>query len=227
MSNAYTNERNLLKFSSFSCFCFAAMGIGVGIWTSSMVIVFDGAYSLLGLILSLIALLASHYIQKLSLEKNQDGSEIYNKKVVIIESLVVLIKGIAVAMICILSFISAIEAMFTGGRQTETDFALLFGIINVIGCLYTYRLLNKKSGVCPSVILQAESNQWLVDTVISAAVLVGFILTTILLMAGFTEFAGYADPLMLIVASIYFVSLPIEMINKSARKLLVIYQGAH
>lgn len=203
------------------------MGIGVGIWTSSMVIVFDGAYSLLGLILSLIALLASHYIQKLSLEKNQDGSEIYNKKVVIIESLVVLIKGIAVAIICILSFISAIEAMFTGGRQTETDFALLFGIINVIGCLYTYRLLNKKSGVCPSVILQAESNQWLVDTVISAAVLLGFILTTILLMAGFTEFAGYADPLMLIVASIYFVSLPIEMINKSTRKLLVIYQSAN
>lgn len=225
MSCHYTNERNLLRFSSFSCFCFAAFGIGVGIWAGSMIIVFDGAYSLISLFLSLIALIASSYIQKLLLKNQHIEHSVDNRKAAVIESLVVLIKGLALSIVFITSFISASRSMFDGGREVNADFALLFGVVNVLGCLYTYLLLKKQLGLYPSVILKAESNQWLLDTIISAAVLLGFIITSVLMMAGFAEYAVYADPLMVILASVYFISLPVKMIRESIHNLLLLYQN--
>lgn len=222
MSCKEMNERNMLKFSTFSCFCFAVFGIGFGIWLDSLLIVFDGAYSLISLALSLLALFATIYIQKLSENKQKNNVLAFKQKTALIEALVVLIKGLVISLICLVSFISAMDAMFSGGREVNADFALLFGIVNVAGCLVTYRLIKKQLGLTPSAILLAESKQWLMDTVISAAVLIGFLVTSVLIMAGFSKFAVYADPFMVILASLYFISVPLKMIKESVGNLVLL-----
>lgn len=223
MSSEYTNERNLLKFSTFACLCFAALGIGLGLWAGSMVIVFDGAYSLVGLALSLLALAASSYIRKPASKTN--GKPVSAKRAAVIESLVVLVKGLVIAVVCIVSLLSAIQSLFEGGREVNAGFALVFGIVNVVGCLATYFAVSKHAGKRPSAILKAESSQWLMDTVISAAVLVGFVVATVLMMTGFSEYAVYADPVMVILASVYFATVPVKMIRESGSKLWAVYQA--
>ncbi len=221
MSRVHEIERNLLKISSFACFCFALLGIGFGIWIGSLVIVFDGMYSLISLFLSVLALFASFYIHNPSSLKNNSVSKI---KATFIESIVVLIKGIVVTLVCGFSFFSALEAMLNGGREVNSGFVLIFGIINVFGCLLTYQLLHKASKKTSSQLLKAECSQWLMDTVISCAVLLGFIASSILLLTQFAHFAVFADPLMVILASLYFVSVPIKMIFASSRQLITLYQ---
>ncbi|KXF83342.1 cation transporter [Enterovibrio coralii] len=227
MSCEYAKERNLLKFSTFACFCFAALGIGLGIWAGSMVIVFDGAYSLVGLALSLMALAASVYIRNPSAKNGKKGKSVSAQKAAVIESLVVLVKGLTVAVVCLISFASALDAMFTGGREVNAGFALVFGIVNVAGCLATYAVVRKHSGKRPSDILKAESSQWLMDTVISAAVLVGFLAATVLMMTGYGEYAVYADPMMVILASVYFATVPVKLIGESSKKLMSLYQESN
>lgn len=226
MSCEYTKERNLLKFSTFACFCFAALGIGLGIWAGSMVIVFDGAYSLVGLVLSLMALAASMYIHKPVEKANKKVKSVSERKAAVIESLVVLTKGLVVGVVCLVSFASAMQAMFDGGREVNAGFALVFGIINVVGCLVTYMTVRKQSGKRPSAILKAESSQWLMDTVISAAVLVGFLIAAGLMMTGLEEYAVYADPMMVILASVYFATVPVQMISESTKKLIAVHQAS-
>lgn len=226
MSCEYTKERNLLKFSTFACFCFAVLGIGLGIWAGSMVIVFDGAYSLVGLVLSLMALAASMYIHKPAEKANKKVKSVSERKAEVIESLVVLTKGLVVGVVCLVSFASAMQAMFDGGREVNAGFALVFGIINVVGCLATYMTVRKQSGKRPSAILKAESSQWLMDTVISAAVLVGFLVATGLMMTGLEEYAVYADPMMVILASVYFATVPVQMISESTKKLIAVHQAS-
>lgn len=217
MSCAYELERRLLKFSTFSCFCFAALGIGCGLWASSLVIVFDGAYSLISLFLSMIALAATTYIHRPI--ENQDHF-VSERKRSIIEAGVVLVKGVTITIVCIVSFLSALEAMFNGGREVNAGFALVFGIVNVVGCLGSYYMIKKNLSRCPSALLQAESSQWLMDTVISAAVLIGFFIALIMAAFEFSQYAVYADPMMVILASIYFVTVPIQMIKQSSLKLM-------
>ncbi|MDD1779879.1 cation transporter [Enterovibrio sp. ZSDZ35] len=224
MSCEYAKERNLLKFSTFACFCFAALGIGLGIWAGSMVIVFDGAYSLVGLALSLMALAASTYIRNPKAKNGKESKPISEQKAALIESLVVLVKGLTVAVVCLISFASALEALFSGGREVNAGFALVFGIVNVAGCLATYAVVSKHAGKRPSVILKAESSQWLMDTVISAAVLVGFLVSAGLMMTSYSEYAVYADPMMVILASVYFATVPVKMIGESSKKLMSLYQ---
>ncbi|WP_283132613.1 cation transporter [Enterovibrio norvegicus] len=222
MSNEYAKERNLLKFSTFACFCFAALGIGLGIWAGSMVIVFDGAYSLVSLLLSLMALVATIYISKPASKNKTSGKAVSAQKAAVIESLVVLIKGLAVAIVCVVSFASALDALFTGGRDVNAGFALVFGVVNVAGCLATYLAIKKHSSKGASTILKAESSQWLMDTVISTAVLVGFLVAWGLMMTGYGEYAVYADPMMVILASAYFATVPVKMIKDSVKRLMAL-----
>lgn len=222
MSCEYAKERNLLKFSTFACFCFAALGIGLGLWAGSMVIVFDGAYSLVGLALSLMALAASTYIRKPA-AKGSNSKPVSAQKAAVIESLVVLVKGLVVAVVCVVSLTSAIGSLFEGGREVNAGFALVFGVVNVAGCLATYFAVSKHSGKRPSALLKAESSQWLMDTVISAAVLLGFMVASVLMMTGFSEYAVYADPVMVILASVYFATVPVKMIRESVSKLVKLH----
>ncbi|OEE87784.1 cobalt-zinc-cadmium resistance protein [Enterovibrio norvegicus FF-162] len=224
MSCEYAKERNLLKFSSFACFCFAALGVGIGLWAGSMAIVFDGAYSLVSLFLSLMALGATVYISNGTAKNGKSGQCVSAQKAAVIESLVVLIKGLAVSVVCVVSFASAFGAMFNGGREVNAGFALIFGVVNLVGCMLCYQFVKKNAGKQPSTILKAEASQWLMDTVISAAVLVGFIVAAGLMEAGFTEYAIYADPIMVILASVYFATVPVKMVGDSTKRLWSIYQ---
>ncbi len=221
MSRRYETERNLLKLSTFACFCFAVLGIGFGLWMGSLVIVFDGMYSLISLFLSIIALTASIYIHRYTDKNNNPVSEI---KAAFIESSVVLTKGTVVTLICVISFISACEAIFNGGRDVNSGFALIFGVINVFGCLLTYRLLHSAGSKNASQLLKAECSQWLMDTVISCAVLLGFIASSILLLTEYSQYAVYADPLMVILASVYFASVPVKMIYNSIKQLIELHK---
>ncbi len=223
MSCAYKLECRLLKFSTFSCFCFAAVGIGFGILAGSLVIVFDGAYSLISLFLSVLSLAAASYIHQDPVKSMRKKDRHVSKyKAAMIESSVVLLKGIIIALVCVFSFLSALSAMFDGGKEVDTGFALVFGVINLAGCLVSYAVIKQNLSRSPSALLKAEASQWLMDTVISGAVLIGFLLATFLVRLGFETLAVYADPFMVILASGYFVTVPSKMIAQSSRQLLAL-----
>ncbi|GAL06594.1 cobalt-zinc-cadmium resistance protein [Photobacterium aphoticum] len=181
---------------------FALMGIGLGLWMGSLVIVFDGAYSLVSLTLTVLSLAAASYIRS---PKARD-----NKNVKMIEPAVIAIKGLVITLMCGISFASAVDAISAGGREVNTGLALAFGVVNIIGCMATYWIMKTKGETTGSALVKAESKQWLMDTVISAAVMMGFVVATALVYLGLGEYAVYADPAMVVIASLYFVVVPVK-----------------
>ncbi|MEZ8097053.1 cation transporter [Photobacterium swingsii] len=206
-------ERKLLQFSTLSSFLFAVMGIGLGLWLGSLVIVFDGAYSFVSLALTLVSLVAAAY-----LHRGKKGAQAEVKSTAYsqthaqqVESSVIAFKGMVITVMCLVSFYNAIEAIVNGGRNIDTGIALAFGVINVIGCFINYKVMAIYSGKAESALVDAESKQWLMDTVISGAVLIGFTIATGLKMSDYAHFAPYADPIMVVIASVYFVIVPLQM----------------
>ncbi|MGY5452753.1 cation transporter [Agarivorans sp. MS3-6] len=203
-------EKALLSFSSCSSLLFALLGISLGIWASSLVIVFDGAYSLVSLLLTLISL------GSLALKKHP----FFNSNphsAAMIEPAVVAFKGFAISLMCGFSFVSALVAIRQGGREVDTGLALVFGFINVVGCVLTYWVLSRSAK--QSALLDAEAKQWLMDCVISAAVMIGFVIAVMLNKFGFADWAVYADPVMVVVASMYFIWVPLKMTSKALKQL--------
>ncbi|MEO2279563.1 cation transporter [Pseudoalteromonas pernae] len=216
MPSNHSLEKKLLTFSTLSALLFALMGIGLGVWMGSLVILFDGAYSFVSLLLTMLSLGAAWYI-------NAPKAKRSNPHIDLVEPLVIAIKGFAITLMCVASFTSAVFAIMAGGREVDTGLALVFGVINLAGCLGTYWVLAKRGKQSKSALIEAESKQWLMDSVISAAVMAGFVLASILTYAGLSHYAVYADPIMVVMASVYFTVVPLKMMFGALSEAYDIY----
>lgn len=207
------NENRVLIFSALLASGFAIGGLVLGLLVGSLVIVFDGVYSLVSLLLTLLSLAASKYIQKPS-----DASFPHGRAV--IEPIVIAIKGAVILTVVGFSLYSAIIALFNGGREVDASIATLFGVINVVGCGYAWWYIARKSRTFSSGLIEAESKQWQMDTLLSVAVTAGFVAAWLVTLSPFSAYSVYADPMMMVLMSFYFIKVPFDMLKGAVRELL-------
>ncbi|HAT4338012.1 TPA: cation transporter [Clostridium perfringens] len=176
-------------------------------------ILFDGMYSLGGVILSLLALIGSIYINKKDYENYPFGKRM-------IEPLIVIIKSLAIFIMCIYSLTGSIKELLTGGNEVQYGYALIYALISTLGCGIAYFFLKKKGKAINSSLVNIESSQWLMDTLLSLGVLVGFLIANILQHTEFIWFNKYLDPLMIIICSSVFIKMPIKSLGDGLKELL-------
>lgn len=202
-------ESYLLKISTLGTLFFAVLGIAWGWTVKSEMILFDGMYSLGGVILSLLALMGSIYINKKDYEKYPFGKKM-------IEPLIVIIKSLAIFIMCIYSLTGSIKDLINGGNEVQYGYAL----ISTLGCGIAYFFLKKKGKAINSSLINIESSQWLIDALLSMGVLVGFLIANIIKHTEFIWFNRYLDPLMVIICSSVFIKMPIKSFGDGLKELL-------
>ncbi|ANU38089.1 cation diffusion facilitator family transporter [Vibrio scophthalmi] len=208
------NEKRILTFSALLASGFAASGLVLGLIMGSLVIVFDGVYSLVSLLLTLLSLAASRYISRPSQGEFQFGKAV-------IEPIVIAIKGLVILTIVGYSLYSAVMSVMTGGREVNASIAALFGIVNIIGCGYGWWYIANKSKRFSSGLIHAETKQWQMDTLLSVAVTLGFVVAFLLTLTPYAHLNVYADPMMMILMSFYFIKVPYEMLKQAMKELLL------
>ncbi len=179
-------------------------------------ILFDGMYSFISLLLSTMSLYISNYINR------KDNEEKFPFGKHILEPMVVAFKSLVIAIICIYSLIGAIGDIIAGGNDVQYGVALIYAVISTVGSGVVYFHIKRKGKSLSSELLKAESTQWLMDTVLSAAVLVGFITVAILSTTSFNHMNKYIDPLMVIISSTAFLLLPIKTFISSFKEVLCV-----
>jgi len=208
------NEKRILTFSALLASGFAGAGLVLGLLVGSLVIVFDGVYSLVSLLLTLLSLAVSRFIERPSTRQFPFGKAV-------LEPVVIAVKGSVILAIVSVSLYSAVTAMFTGGREVDASIATLFGVVNVLGCGYAWWYIANKSKRFSSGLIEAESKQWQMDTLLSVAVTLGFVAAWLVSVSPFAKYAVYADPMMMILMSFYFIKVPFDMLMGALRELLM------
>ncbi|CUQ43724.1 cation efflux family protein [Clostridium paraputrificum] len=206
-------EKNMLKFSALGCLFFAALGLGWGIVIKSSMIMFDGLYSFISLFLSILALWITNYISKNDFEKFPFGKGM-------LEPITVAFKSIVLIIMCSTTFINAVKEVMAGGNHVDTNMALWYSIISTVGCAIVYFVIDRKGKKLSSDLLNAESNQWLMDTILSAAVLVGFMVSFILSKTSLSYLTIYVDPFMVIISSVIFIRVPVVTLINSFKEIV-------
>lgn len=206
-------EKNMLKFSALGCLFFAALGLGLGIVIKSSMIMFDGLYSFISLFLSILALWITNYISKNDFEKFPFGKGM-------LEPITVAFKSIVLIIMCSTTFINAVKEVMAGGNPVDTNMALWYSIISTVGCAIVYFVIDRKGKKLSSDLLNAESNQWLMDTILSAAVLVGFMVSFILSKTSLSYLTIYVDPFMVIISSVIFIRVPVVTLINSFKEIV-------
>lgn len=209
----FVAERRALRFSAISASLFAFTGLALGLASGSITILFDSGYSLLSLALASLSLLALQQARK-------PADDHYPFGRLTVEPLAVLLKGVVIALVCLFSLVSAVWSLVQGGRMVILDLALLFGIVNVSGCLLTWWWLKRYARIARSSLLAAELRQWQMDTGLSAAVMLGFALTWVITLTPWAGYARFADPVMVLIIVGYFLPMPIRMVRGALRELM-------
>lgn len=207
-------ENKILTFSALLAAGFAVGGLILGLMVGSLVIVFDGVYSSVSLLLTLLSLAVSKYIQTPSAKAFPFGKAV-------LEPIVIAVKAAVILVVVGYSLHSAVVALLNGGREIDTSVATLFGVVNVLGCGYAWWYIASRSRSFSSGLVEAEAKQWQMDTLLSVAVTVGFVIAWMVTLSPLAEYAVYADPLMMCVMSVYFIKVPFDMLRGAMRELLM------
>ncbi|MHC6528794.1 cation diffusion facilitator family transporter [Vibrio proteolyticus] len=208
------NEKRVLTASALLASGFAGGGLVLGALVGSLVIVFDGVYSLVSLLLTLLSLAVSRYIRSPSKNLFPFGKAV-------LEPVVIAIKGAVILSVVSYSLYGAVLAMFQGGRAVDPSIATLFGVVNVIGCGYAWWYIARKSKRFSSGLIEAEAKQWQMDTLLSVAVTLGFVSAWFVSLSPWSHYSVYADPAMMLLMSFYFIKVPFCMLRDAVRELLM------
>lgn len=207
------SEKNMLALSAIGALFFAVLGVAWGIIIDSSMIIFDGLYSLISLFLSVLAICVTRYINKSDFEKFPFGKWV-------LEPITVVFNSIVLTIMCVINFVNSAKEILAGGKVVDVDLALGYSIISILGCLLVYRILAKNNKEVASGIVGAEINQWLMDTLVSVAVLVGFLICIILNKTSLSYFSKYIDPLMVLITSSIFIKVPVTTLIKNFKEIL-------
>ncbi|SES15819.1 cation diffusion facilitator family transporter [Salisediminibacterium halotolerans] len=207
-------ERNVLAMSVIGAVAFSFAGIFLGILSGSHIVLFDGLYSMIIVALSYLSLAAAVFMGKNDEERFPFGKNM-------VEPLVILFKYSVILLLVILSLLSAVHAVFTGGRDVAVGIALLYAALGTAACYGYYLYLNKHAKKTASGLIKAEANQWLMDTLITAGVLAGFILASVFqYIPALNPWVPYVDPVMLILVSVYFLKYPVREMRTALKEVL-------
>ncbi|MDO6638642.1 cation diffusion facilitator family transporter [Shewanella sp. 5_MG-2023] len=206
-------EQKVLILSSVFALMFAVGGLAVGLILGSLVIAFDGLYSLISLLLTILSLLAAKLIHSPKDKRFPNGKAMF-------EPIVIAIKGVVIMSLVIYSLFGAIDSLIQGVKPLDIGVASVFGLINTLGCGFAWWKITQMSRESHSGLIEAETKQWQMDTLLSMAITLGFVIAWGLTQTSLAQYAGYADPLMMILISAYFLKVPFSMVSQAVKELL-------
>lgn len=204
------SEQRLLRLSTITAAAFAAMAICWGWWANSQVIVLDGVYALIGVLLAGLSLRAAVLVERGPTVRYPFGRETLAPLVVGVQGLV-LIGSIGYAVL------GAVESILTGGTETALGSALLYAVTSALIGTVLWRTLRRHR---TSDLVAAEATAWLAGVMLSLGMFVGFLAAIALNGTGAAWLVPYVDPAMVILGALAIAPTPIRMLRQTARELL-------
>ncbi|GAA1216991.1 cation diffusion facilitator family transporter [Pseudonocardia alaniniphila] len=220
MATTRSPDGRALLISTWTSAAFAVVALVWGLATGSQLIVFDGLYSFASVGLSLAAVLALRTARKGPDERYPWGREAW-------EPLTVVVKAAALAGLSIYALVSAVGEILAGGRDIDVGWALAYGVVATVAGAVVSLILRRRARAGGSDLVRAEAAEWVGDTLLSVAVLAGFVVALVLEQTGHSDLARYVDPAMVALVSAAFLPVPAKLVVSGFRELLMMSPAPH
>lgn len=204
-------DQRLLLLSVWVSAGFAVVSSVWGILSGSSMIVFDGLYSFASVALSVLAVMALRFARRGPDDRFPWGREAA-------EPVVVIVKAGILAALCAYAAVQGVVDIVAGGRDVEVGWAIAYAALATVVGLVVGLVLRRGAG---SDLVKAEAAEWLGDALLSALVLVGFVVALVLVRSGREDLAAYVDPAMVVLGSVVFLAVPVRLVIDGMRELLV------
>jgi len=197
-------EQGTLKFSIALTVLLGVLGVVSGLVTSSQAIIFDGMYSFVDVVPTVMSLLVVTLIARGNSQRFQYG---YWH----LEPLVAVLRDSILAVACIYAGVDAVKALGSSGHDVEYGLAATWaGILCIIGLAMTI-FLSRRARAFQSPMLKLDARSWMVSTFLSLALLIGFAMAEALAGTSLEGWIPYLDAIALL--SMALIMLPMPLIG--------------
>lgn len=204
-------ERSALWLSVWATVVIAVGALVLGVVTGTRIIVFDGAYMTIGLVLSVASLRAAAMVGAGPDRRYPFGRDT-------LTPLVVTIQGLAIAGTLVYAVGDAIVLIGAGGSPVNPIVIAGYGAATALAGFAMAILLKRRAPT--SDLVAAESAQWRAGAVLSAVMLVGAVAAAALVAAGLESVANFVDPVLVLVACGVLAYIPVQLIAGGLNELL-------
>lgn len=206
-------EQGTLKFSIALTVFLGVLGVASGLVTGSQAIIFDGMYSFVDVVPTVVSLLVVKLIARGTTHRFQYG--FWH-----LEPLVAVLRDAILAVACVYAGIDALNALTSGGEQVAYGRAAAWaGILCVIGLTMTW-LLSRRARAFKSPMLKIDARSWLVSAFLSLGLLIGFAMATALAGTRFEHWVPYLDAVALLSMALIMLPTPLLGLWRSMSDVL-------
>lgn len=207
----HQSEQRALRLSIIASVGLAVLALVVGIASGTRIVIFDGAYMLIGLILSWASLRASTAVAAGPTRRFPFGRDA-------LAPFVVAIQGVAIAGTLLYAAGDAVVIIRDGGAEVNPVVIAVYGAATAaVGIFAAWWLPRAAEG---SDLVSAEAAQWRAGAVLSIVMVVGAIAALLIEQANLREVVQYIDPVLVLIACLILAPIPIRLIRSGLNELL-------
>lgn len=203
------NEARALRESIAGAAVLGALAVVWGIAAQSRVLLFDGAFILLGIVLSALSLMASR-------AATEDPTTRFPFGKAAVTPLAIAVQGVALLGTLIYAASDAVAIITAGGSDVEPGTVIAYGLITMICSYLLGRWLTRRAP--DSELVAAEVAQWRAGALLSLVFAVGAGLA--LALSSFEDVVRYVDPVLVLVACAVLLPTPLRLLRAAGLELL-------
>src|SRR5215472_4355194 len=121
-------EQRLLRQSIAVTVIVSAFGVGFGLLSGSLSIVFDGVFAAIDAAMSCLALFVARLVSRPSDDRRFQFGYWH------IEPMVLAFNGGTLMLLCFYAFINAVDSFLAGGRQLDFGWAIAYAVVVCAVC---------------------------------------------------------------------------------------------
>jgi predicted Co/Zn/Cd cation transporter (cation efflux family) len=208
-------EQTVLRHSLAMTALLAAIGVGFGLASGSLAIVFDGIGSSIDAAMTFLSLGVARLLARGDSRRFQFG---YWH----LEPMALAFNGGLLMLFCLYGLVTALGDLLAGGRDLDfgwaVGYAALASVLSLAAWLYE-RQRNRRIG---SELIRLDAVSWLMSAALSAALLVAFGFALAVEGTALAWLARYADSAVLALLSAILAAMPVRMLREAWRDIFQI-----
>ncbi|MFC3092752.1 cation diffusion facilitator family transporter [Alteromonas sediminis] len=206
-------EKNLLRLSFVAAGVFVILAFGFAILSDSGAILFDGIYSLIAFFMALLTLKVSDLV-------DLPDDDRFHFGYTAIEPTLNLFKALIIIVGCLYAVVSSISALMAGGTEAEYGVGIIYGVVATVSCLGISLFMRLKGSHIRSDLVAVDSHTWLVDGVLSASILLGFLIAYFFERNGLSHWSPFVDPVLLVGLGIAMLPVPVKIMLERLNEVI-------
>ncbi|WP_342594371.1 cation diffusion facilitator family transporter [Salinicola lusitanus] len=206
-------ESGALRLSMAVAAFIGIMALVISALSGSQAILLDGLFNAIYAVVGLFTL----RVGRMALSPDDDT---YPFGYGYFESMVNACKGLLMLGVSALALFNAVTALLTGGNAIAAGISIVYAGVATASCVATAFALKRISRHVSSPLLEADIENWRVNALISAAVLLAFCLIPLAQALGWYAIVPYVDSWLVIAVVLLCLGVPIRVARRAILELL-------